>query len=74
VWTESIAVGGRSFVEKVKDNLGFSAKGRTITGNNDHYQLRKKVSDFGNTTIHGSESDAGQHVVMDKSFFWNDKS
>ncbi len=73
-WTESIAVGGRSFVEKVKENLGFRAKGRTITGNKDQYQLREKVSDFGNTSIHGSESDAGQHVVMDNSFFWNDKS
>lgn len=73
-WTESIAVGGRSFVEKVKENLGFRAKGRTITGNKDQYQLREKVSDFGNTSIHGSESDAGQHIVMDNSFFWNDKS
>ncbi len=73
-WTESIAVGGRSFVEKVKENLDFRAKGRTITGNKDQYQLREKVSIFGNTSIHGSESDAGHHIVMDNSFFWNDKS
>ncbi len=73
-WTESIAVGGRSFVEKVKENLGFRAKDRTITGNKDQYQLREKVSDFDNTSIQGSESDAGQHVVMDNSFFWNNKS
>jgi putative transposase len=73
-WTESIAVGGRSFVEKVKENLGFRAKDRTITGNKDQYQLREKVSDFDNTSIQGSESDAGQHVVMDNSFFWNYKS
>ena len=30
LWTESIAVGSQSFVEKVKEALGFRARGRRI--------------------------------------------
>jgi REP element-mobilizing transposase RayT len=73
-WTDSIAVGGRSFVEKVKENLGFRAKGRTITGYKDRYQLREKVSDFDNASIHESESDSERHVALRNGLFWNDKS
>jgi len=46
-WSQSIAVGNQSFIEKVKNRLGFKAKGKTITSNDDHYQLRENISDFG---------------------------
>jgi len=31
-WTQSIAVGDRSFLEQIKDRLGIRAKGRKIHG------------------------------------------
>ncbi len=46
-WTESIAVGSKPFVEKVKQSLGFRAKGRTIRGERGRYQLRENTSSFG---------------------------
>ncbi len=62
-WTESIASGSKSFIKEVKQSLGFKAKGKSITGSNDHYQLRKDVAKFGNTSLYGPEpivrSDAG---------------
>jgi len=62
-WTDSIASGSKSFVEEVKQSLGFKAKGKYIIGIKDHYQLREDVAKFGNTCLHGSEpikrSDAG---------------
>jgi hypothetical protein len=40
-WTESIEVGNRSFIEKVKALLGFRAKGRKVKGGEEGYQLRE---------------------------------
>jgi len=72
--TESIAVGSKSFIEKVKKSLGFKAKGRTIAGSKGHYQLRENVSDFGNTSFYGFRPDAGADAEMINTFFWNNKS
>jgi hypothetical protein len=41
-WTQSIAVGGKSFVEEVKSKLGFRAQGREIIETNGGYHLREK--------------------------------
>ena len=73
-WTESIATGSKSFVEKVKNSLGFKAKGKSITGDNHQYQLREIVAEFGNSglkrfnfnTTANSESD------FNNTFFWED--
>jgi putative transposase len=40
-WTGSIAVGGRSFVEKVKALLGWRVKGRSVAENDAGYQLKE---------------------------------
>ena len=46
-WTQSIAVGDKSFVEQIKQRLGIRAKGRKIHGSEDEYQLRERQSSFG---------------------------
>ncbi len=46
-WTQSIAVGDRSFLEQIKDRLGIRAKGRKIHGSEDEYQLREGQADYG---------------------------
>ena len=71
--TESIAVGSKSFIEKVKKSLGFKAKGRTIAGSKGHYQLRENVSDFGNTSFYVFRPDAGADAEMINTFFWDNK-
>jgi len=39
-WTQSIAVGDKSFLEQIKQRLGIRAKGRRIYKSQDEYQLR----------------------------------
>ena len=46
-WTQSIAVGDKSFLEQIKDRLGTRAKGRKIHGSEDEYQLRGGQTDYG---------------------------
>jgi putative transposase len=46
-WTQSIAVGDKSFLEQIKDCLGIRAKGRKIHGSEDEYQLREGQADYG---------------------------
>jgi putative transposase len=45
-WTGSIAVGSRSFIESVKANLGFRAKGRDVIGTDAGYQLRESHASY----------------------------
>jgi putative transposase len=45
-WTQSVAVGNREFVEKVKEKLGFQVKGRSISRKGDNYQLREQQSAY----------------------------
>lgn len=40
-WTESIAVGRREFIEKIKAKLGVRAKGREVVDSLDGYELRE---------------------------------
>ena len=46
-WTESIAVGERDFVEKVKDRLGYRVRGRKVHCNEGTYQLKEPVVHYG---------------------------
>ena len=73
-WSQSIAVGSQSFIEKVNNRLGFKAKGRTITGNDDHYQLRENISDFGHASRQGFGYDTGADDAKLNGFFWQDNS
>ena len=43
-WTESIAVGSKAFIEKVKSVLGFKAKGRDIIKGDEGYHLREEAA------------------------------
>ena len=40
-WTESIAVGDKIYVEKVKDQMGYKAIGRKVVENGDSFVLRE---------------------------------
>ena len=47
-WTQSIAVGSKTFIEKMKKALGYRAKGRKIISADDTFELREAVAPFGN--------------------------
>lgn len=46
-WTESIAVGEKSFVQKVKDLLGYRVKGRKVHEDDGVYQLKEPDAHYG---------------------------
>lgn len=46
IWADSIAVGSKSFVEKVKSLLGFKAKGRAVMKGGDAYHLREDAAPY----------------------------
>jgi REP-associated tyrosine transposase len=46
-WTQSIAVGSKAFIEKMKESLGFRAKGRKMIGADDIYELREEITLYG---------------------------
>ena len=43
-WTDSIAIGSKTFIEKVKSLLGFKAKGRDIVKGDEGYHLREEAA------------------------------
>ena len=45
-WTGSIAVGSKFFIESVKANLGFRAKGRDVIESAEGYQLRESPAPY----------------------------
>ena len=46
-WTQSIAVGSKTFIEKMKETLGFRAKGRKIICADDSFELREVLTPYG---------------------------
>jgi putative transposase len=46
VWTDSIAVGSKSFIVKVKSLLGFKAKGRDVIEGGEGYHLREEATPY----------------------------
>ena len=46
-WTQSIAVGSKAFIEKMRESLGFRAKGRQIICADDTYELREEITPYG---------------------------
>ena len=46
-WTQSIAVGSKTFIEKMKKALGYRAKGRKIISADDTFELREVISPYG---------------------------
>jgi putative transposase len=53
-WTQSIAVGGKTFIEKMKEALGFRAKGRKIICADDTFELREVLAPYGKAKSHDS--------------------
>ena len=48
-WTQSVAVGSKTFVEKVKESLGFRARGRKIIHTDEICELRETPVAYGKT-------------------------
>ena len=64
-WTESIAVGSKEFIEKVKEKLGFRARGRKVSdAENATFQLREAQS------IYGDDS-PNIDFVTENTFLWD---
>ena len=60
-WTQSIAVGDKSFVEQIKERLGIRSKGRKILEEEDDYQLRERQTGYYD----------GAQFNSSNSFYWN---
>jgi putative transposase len=67
-WTGSIAVGSRSFIESVKERLGFRVKGRDIIESGEGYQLRESPSPY-NALFEAKNEDIG----LKNTRFWDIK-
>jgi hypothetical protein len=46
-WTQSVAVGSKTFIEKIKGTLGYRVKGRKIIHADDTFELRELITPFG---------------------------
>ncbi len=53
-WTQSIAVGSKTFIETMKEALGFRAKGRKIICADDTFELREVKAPYGKATDQNS--------------------
>ena len=61
-WTQSIAVGDKSFFEQIKERLGIRANGRRIHEGDDEYQLREGPA------VYGGGRDAATENTFDSNF------
>jgi len=55
-WTQSIAVGSKTFIEKIKETLGFRAIGRKVVGDKDTFELREGQIPYGEPDVLYSEN------------------
>lgn len=65
-WTDSIAVGSRTFIKKVKALLGFRAMGRDVIEGGDGYQLRQGNVPY--KALFGPEKD---NIGSKNTYFWD---
>jgi putative transposase len=65
-WTDSIAVGSRPFVEKVKSLLGFWAKGREVIEGGEGHQVREEPAAY-NPLFEAENEDIGPK----NTYFWD---
>lgn len=61
-WTQSIAVGSKTFVEKMKEALGFRATGRKIIYADDTFELREVQMPYGKA----NNLDSGNTFLWDQ--------
>jgi putative transposase len=64
-WTASLAVGSKGFVERVKELLGFRAKGREVVEGGDGFQVREDTA-FYNSFFGAEKEDMGSK----NTYFW----
>ena len=64
-WTDSIAVGSRTFIEKVKALLGFKAMGRDVKEGGGGYQLREEAISY--NALFGPEK---RDIGPKNTYFW----
>jgi len=60
-WAQSIAVGSKTFIEKMKGALGYRARGRQIICADDTYELREMIMPFGNA----------DNLEFENTYLWN---
>jgi putative transposase len=60
-WTKSIAVGSKTFIEKMKGTLGHRARGRKIICADDTFELREAITPFGNA----------DNLEFENTYLWN---
>ena len=65
-WTDSIAVGSRTFIENVKALLGFRAMGRDVIEGGDGYQLREGAASY--KALFGPEK---RDIGPKNTYFWD---
>ena len=65
-WTESIAVGSKSYIEKIKEKLGALAKGRKILEKDEGFQLREEAG----TYIANYDSKNG-NIGPENAYYWD---
>ena len=67
IWTESIAVGSKGFVERTKEFLGMKVKGRKVRNRSEGYELREPAAPY---SLH---FDPGNDVLrLENMYFWRD--
>jgi putative transposase len=69
LWSEAIAVGNLSFVEKVKSELGFKAAHREAIKGSGTYALRERSEPYGANFTGKSEA-----LSSENTRFWNENS
>ena len=70
-WTETIAVGCRSFVERVKEKLGVRAVGRNVQNGQGSLVLREPESLYGSGYKNNSVNSEQYCLQYDNMLFWN---
>ena len=65
-WSESIAVGSKSFVEEIKEKLGIRAMGREVVRREAGYELKEHMSPYSRT----SDPKMGA-LRAENSYFWH---
>ena len=61
-WTQNIAVGSKAFIEKMKEALGFRAKGRKMICTDDTFELREMLKPYGKA----NNLDSGNTFLWDQ--------
>ena len=65
-WSESIAVGSKSFVERIKEKLGIRAIGREVVRQEAGYELKERMTPY-RCNFDGKKGS----LRAENSYFWH---